>query len=209
MRITVKDDIAALAKNLQRIRASAIPTATTQALNRTARGVRTDATKELRKESGMRASEVRAGLKVWKATKLKQVAEVNARLGMAKNLIEFVSPSQRKPNYFNYRRQLKRGGRGKYRAKGVKARSWGKKITYGGTFIGKGKRSGVNIVYARTGKKRTPLKAIRGPSIRNMFDKKSMQRKLKQYAAKRFSKNMVAAVKNQIRIAERRNNRPS
>lgn len=204
MNISFKNEIAALSADLKKIKAQAIPKATVQALNRTVTGVRTDATKELRKESGVKSSEIRADLKIWRASRLKPVAELNARTGRAKNLINFVSPAQRKANYFNSRRRLKRGGLGKYKAKGVKARAWGESKTYDGTFIGRGRGSGKLLVFARTGKGRTPLKGISGPSIRNMFNKPNMQRKLKRFASDRFVKAMRAAVKNQIRQAQSR-----
>lgn len=201
MQIDFKSEIRELTKDLERINKSAIPKATVQALNRTATGVKTDATRSVSKETGIKQKDVRQELKVWKASKLKQVAEVNARTGKAKNLIHFVSPSNRKPNHFNQRKTLKSGRKGKYKARGAKARAWGKTKTYEGTFIGKGKDSGKDLVFARTTSRRTPLKSIMGPSIRNTFDSRKMQAKLKSFASFRFDKNMKAAVKNQIRLA--------
>ncbi|QJR79616.1 hypothetical protein CA267_001795 [Alteromonas pelagimontana] len=201
MQVSFKHDIASLTQDLKRIKESAIPKATVQALNRTATGVRTDAGKAISKETGIKVSDVRKELKVWKATKAKLKAEVNARTGSATNLIKFVTAANQKPNHFNSRRKLKSGKRGKYKAKGVKAKAWGKSKTYEGTFIGKGRTSGKLLVFTRTSDKRTPLKSVLGPSIRNTFDSQPMQKLLQKSASIRFNKDMAAAVKNQIRLA--------
>ena len=200
MQVSVKHDLKELTQDLKRIKASAIPKATVQALNRTATGVRTDGVKAVAKETGYKQKDVRNTITIWKATRQKLFAEVNAKQGKAKNLIHFVSPSQRKAGYFNKSKSLKRGGT-KYKAKGIKAKAWGQRKTYDGTFIGKGKNSNTPLVFTRTSKKRTPLKSVLGPSIRNTFDSRHVQNMLKHESRNRFNKAMAAAVQNQIRIA--------
>ena len=215
MQISFKNDIAALTKDLKAIKQSAVPKATVQALNRTGRGTKTDAVREVSKKTGIKQKDVRSKIDgpsdkfKHQATKLKQFATVDASEGRASNQINFVSPSLRKPNHFNDRKILKSGRRGKYKAKGVKARAWGKTKTYDGTFIGKGKGSGKYLVFARKSSNRTPLKSITGPSIRVEFKAKPMQAKLKSMATVRFQKNMADAVRNQIRLATKNKVKPS
>lgn len=207
MQISFKDDIAALTKELKQVKESAIPKATVQALNRTGTGTKTDAVRELSRITGIKQKDVRPKIDgpsdkfKHKATKNKMMATVDSSEGRASNLINFVSPSLRKPNHFNQRKVLKSGRRGKYKAKGVKARAWRNSKTYDGTFIGKGKDSGKYLVFARTSSSRTPIKSISGPSIRNEFKSAPVQAKLKSMSTVRFQKNMAAAVKNQLRRA--------
>lgn len=214
MQISFKNDIAALTKDLKAIKQSAVPKATVQALNRTGRGTKTDAVREVSKKTGIQQKEVRAKIAgpsnnfKFKATRNKQFATVDSSEGRASNLISFVSPSLRKPNHFNHRKTLKSGRKGKYRARGVKARAWGKSKTYDGTFIGKGRGSGKYLVFARKGSSQTPLKSITGPSIRVEFKSKPMQAKLKSMADVRFKKNMADAVRNQIRLATKNKVQP-
>ncbi|MCH2058134.1 MAG: phage tail protein [Thalassotalea sp.] len=213
MQISFKNDIAALTKDLQAIKQSAVPKATVQALNRTITGSRTDAKKELSRITSIKQSTIvppadsgkTSMLSIKKASRKIQQAHISARKGYALNLIEFVSPSQRKPNYFNKRTRLK-SGRVKYRAKGVKARAWGKRTTYDGTFIGTGKY-GI-AVYKRTSARKDRLTRIHGPSIRQEFNNKTFQAKLKSQASVRFEKNMIAAVRNQIRLATKNKVQP-
>ena len=202
MRLDIRHQLPALTRDLERIKKSAIPKATVQALNRTATGIKTDSVKIVAKETGYKQKDVRESIKVWKATRQKLHAEVNAREGKAKNLIYFVTASQRKPGHFNKAKRLKRGGV-KYKASGVKAKAWGKSKTYDGTFIAKGKNSNTPLVFTRSSKKRTPLKSVLGPSVRNTFDSSTVQKRLRAEGQKRFTKNMAAAVRNQIRLATR------
>lgn len=166
-----------------------------QALNRTALGLRTDATREVAEETGFAKKRVRDALKIERATRRLPVAVLDARTGYAPNLIEFVSPSQRKIGYFNQSRKLKRGGR-KYKFKGVKAKAWGQRKVYDGAFIGTGKKG--LTVFKRTSSARNKLVQVYGPSIRNTFVSDPIQSKLKRQAAIRFDKNMQASIKNLV-----------
>lgn len=166
-----------------------------QALNRTATGLRTDAAKDISKETGFTQKRIRPALKIKKASRRLPVAVLDARTGYAPNLIEFVSPSQRKISYFNQSKKLKRGGR-KYKYKGVKAKAWGQKKTYDGAFIGTGKKG--LTVFKRTSASRNKLVQVYGPSIRNTFISEPIQTNLKRQAAIRFDKNMQASIKNLV-----------
>lgn len=212
MQLSFKSEIAALTEDLKKIKASAIPKATTQALNRTARGSKTDSVRELSKKTSLKQSDVRPQVqgpsdnRKLQATKDRQVARVDVRKGYSRNLINFVSPSLRKANHFNARKILKSGKKGKYKAKGVKAKAWGTSKVYKGSFIGRGQKGNLKgqgslLVFARTSKSQYPIKALKGPSIRQEFERRPMQEKLRAMARFRFQKEMTAAVRNQIRLA--------
>jgi hypothetical protein len=200
MQISFESDIKRLSHDLHRIKASAIPTATSQALNKTIKGVRSDLTKMLSKVTGIIQKDVRSELKVTTATKAQQVAKVDSRTGRAKNLINFVSKSHRKAGYFNAK--LGKGKRRRYRATGVKAKAWNNRKTYDGSFIGTGK-NGATLVFTRDGSATTrtgkgKLKSLRGPSIRQEFKRQYTQAFIKSQSTTRFHKEMKAAIKYQI-----------
>lgn len=199
MQISFSSDIKRLSHNLNKIKASAIPTATTQALNKTARGVKSDLTKMLSKVTGIKQKDVRADLKLTTATKARQIAKVDSSEGRAKNLINFVSNAHKKPNHFNAK--LGKGKRRRYRAAGVKARAWRNSKTYNGAFIGTGK-NGATLVFkraggtTRTGKGR--LKSVSGPSIRQEFQRQYTKAFMQAKARQRFIKEMPRAIKFQL-----------
>ncbi len=216
MQISFKNDIAALTKDLQAIKQSAVPKATQQSINKTLTGSRTDAQRQLTSITGIPAREIvptkksgkKSPLFVRYASKGNLQGFIDASKGRARNLINFVAEFKREPNIFNARKTLKSGRKGKYQSKGVKAKAWRKSKVYQGTFIGKAKNSGAYLVFARKGSGRKPLKSITGPSIREEFSKAPFQAKLKSQASVRFRKNMAAAVRNQIRLATKNKVQP-
>jgi len=113
--------------------------AATRSLNRTNDQVAVVARRMIAKDMGIPVKAVRAGMFRIKAMRHKLSASTVAR-GRPLNLIRFKA------------RQTK---------KGVSASAWGKRKVYKGTFIGNQGRT----VFKRTGKSRTPIKAVWGPSI--------------------------------------------
>jgi hypothetical protein len=199
MELSLSSDIKRLSYNLNKIKSSAIPQATTQALNKTAKGVQSDLTKMLSKVTGIKQQTVRQDLKVTKANKIGQTAKVDSSKGRAKNLINFVSNAHKKPNHFNAK--LGKGKSRRYRAKGVKANAWRSRKTYDGTFIGTGK-NGATLVFKRdSGTTRTgkgKLKSISGPSIRQEFQRQYTKAFMQSKARQRFSIEMTRSVKFQL-----------
>lgn len=195
MQINFKNDIERLSRDLEKIKASAIPKATQQAINKTIVGVKSDTVKSLSNQTSVKQKEIREQVRVTKATKNNPQAKINAYKAKARNLINFVTASQRKPNLFN-----KKFRNGNYKAKGVKARAWGNRKEYKGSFIGTGK-NGATLVFARTGKGRTPLKALNGPSVRTEFDRPSNQSMMKANAKKRFEVELKRSLNLQLRNA--------
>lgn len=199
MQLSFESDIKRLSHDLNKIKASAIPKATTQALNKTVKGVQSDLTKMLSKVTGIKQKDVRADLKVTTATKARQIAKVDSRTGRAKNLINFVTNSHKRPNHFNAK--LGKGKSRRYRAKGVKARAWRNSKTYSGTFIGTGK-NGATLVFKRasgiTRIGKGKLKSISGPSIRQEFQRQRTKAFMQAKARQRFTKEMSRSVKFQL-----------
>jgi hypothetical protein len=199
MEISLKSDIKRLSYDLNKIKSSAIPQATTQALNKTVKGVQSDLTKMLSKVTGINQNIVRDDLKITKANKVSQTAKVDSSKGRAKNLINFVSKVHKKPNHFN--EKVGKGKRRRYRAKGVKANAWRNLKTYNSTFIGTGK-NGATLVFKR-GKGTTKydkgrLESISGPSIRQEFQRQYTKAFMQSKAKQRFSIEMARAVKFQL-----------
>ena len=196
MEISFKTNLEQLSKTYDKISKDIIPRASQLALNKTAKGVKTDAVKALSKESGIKQKDLRDSIQVNPSKKLTLNASVDSSESRGKNLINFVANSQRKPGVFNNRNRLKSGKLGKYKAEGVKAKAWGKSKVYKGTFIGTGKGNNT-LVFARQ-KDSKKLKSIQGPSARNMF--KSTKQKLAntRSASKRFAIELPRAINMQL-----------
>jgi hypothetical protein len=201
MEISFKNNLEQLAKQLDKISTKIVPRAAQQAINRTAKGVKTDAVKAVSKASGIQQKLIRNQIEVNPSRKQTLNASIDSSSAKGKNLIKFVSKGARKPNYFNNRNKLKSGKRGKYKAKGVKAKAWGKNKLYKGTFIGTGK-NGATLVFSRasgiTSSGKGKLKSIQGPSARQIF--KSPRQKLNnsRSASRRFNIEIDRAIKFQL-----------
>lgn len=184
----VDADINAARAKLNRLKEATQNRVIVQAVNRTATTVRGRVIKKLSEETGTQQKIIRDKVTLQKAfigkkgARNRYYATVTASRHTT-NLIEYVKPSQRKPNYFNAR--LGKGKNRRYRAPGVKAKVWGKEQTYKGTFIGTS-GSGALKVYARTGSERGKLKLISGPSLRNVFRKPVSHQFMRAVAAERF-----------------------
>lgn len=196
MEISFKSNLDQLTKNYDKISKSLLPRATQQALNKTAKGVKSDAVKSVSREAGVKQKLIRDAIEVNQSKKLTLRASVDSAKAKGKNLINWVSKGLRKPGAFNSRKRLKSGKLGKYKGQGVKAKAWGKSKTYKGTFIGTGKNNNV-LVFARQANSRK-LKSIQGPSARQIF--KSPKQKLAntRNASKRFNIELQRAINYQL-----------
>lgn len=112
-----------------------------RATNRTAASMRSKIAREVSKEMGLRAKDVRAATSLERGRVSRPGATIEAR-GRPLNLVRFRA------------RQTKRG---------VRARPWGKPRVYSGTWIGNNGRT----VFIRTSRKRARSRAagVRGSSI--------------------------------------------
>ena len=196
MEISFKTNLEQLSKTYDKISKDIIPRASQLALNKTAKGVKTDAIKALAKDSGIKQKDIRDSIQVNPSKKLTLNASVDSSESRGKNLINFVAQSQRKPGVFNNRNRLKSGKLGKYKAKGVRAKAWGKSKVYAGTFIGTGKGNNT-LVFARQ-KDSNKLKSIQGPSARNMFRSPKQKLANTRSASKRFAIELPRAINLQL-----------
>jgi hypothetical protein len=196
MEIIFKTNLDQLSKIYDKINKTIIPRASQQAINKTARGVKTDAVRSISKSTGIKQKDIRTAIEVNPSKKLTLNASVDSSSARGRNLISFVTKSQRVPGFFSKRKRLKSGKLGKYKAQGVKAKAWGNRKVYKGTFIGTGKNGNV-LVFARKADSKK-LKSIQGPSARQTF--KSAKQKLanSRSATKRFAVEMPRAIKAQL-----------
>ncbi|MFG1370707.1 phage tail protein [Xanthobacter oligotrophicus] len=116
------------------------PQAVARALNRTVEKARTDVTRALVKQTGLKFGTVRKATSLWRASAGSLTAEIRAKGGYT-SLKEFSA------------RQTK---------KGVSAAPWGRRQVFDHTFMVK--RYGGHV-YKREGKDRFPLRKLYGPAI--------------------------------------------
>jgi len=189
---SVKHDLDRLERKLYGFEKTLMKKAAPQALNRTMKTVNSRVVKAISSETNIKQKDVRASLDISKASVRSLRSILNSRRGKARNLIHFVSPSQR--NVHTFRKRVKKG----FKYPGVKAKAWGKSKVYEGTFIGVG-RGGNMRVFRRTSAARLPIESVYGPSPRRMFDSPKIVRVMKIAVAERFPIELNAAINNQIR----------
>lgn len=172
MQITVdyKDEIERVKRELSWMRNKAVDAAANRANNRTAVQVRTEAVRSLGKEigkaTGLSAAGFRRSMRIIRSTRRTLRAAVVAS-GRPLPLIGFAA------------RQTTRG---------VTAAAWGKRKLYRGAFIAR-MPTGHRGVYARTSKKRLPIRELWGPSIPKVFIDEHVQRSLKTSVTRRWPRN--------------------
>lgn len=94
--ITIKDDLAKLEKKLGKMERGLIPKATSQAINKAVRSVNSAAVKEVSAETNIKQKEIRHAHQLYLSSRNRLRASIDAKKSRAKNLINFVRPSQRK-----------------------------------------------------------------------------------------------------------------
>ena len=142
--LNITHDLDKLERVLHKHEKALMKKAVPQAINRTLKTVRSQATKEISKTTGYKQKDVRSRIRVWKAGAKNLNAGLDAQQGKAENLIRFVRPAQR--NIQTFRRQTKKG----FKYAGVKAKAWNKAKVYEGTFIGKDSAGNLKV-YKRRG----------------------------------------------------------
>lgn len=186
-KLDVRADISRFERKLGALQRQVVPLSAAQAVNKALTSARGEAVKMLSAETGLQQKRVRDKVSLVKANRNTLRGMIDAREGKALNLIEWVTPGRRNP------RSFKKG-------KGVVASAWGKTKTYAGSFIGSGRNSGKQLVFARTGPTRkAPLKALVGPSIRREFVKTKIIEALNRIARARFLTEFKAALRHNIR----------
>ena len=168
MEVKVNSNMDRAMRGLWNVKTKYIQKALTTSLNKIGAEVFTQAKRELRDATGLKAGVVAKGLKKDKARKGDETYSIFIK-SRYKNVIEFGA------------RQTK---------KGVSAKVWGKRRVYKGAFIGSGRNSGKQLVFARTsgatksGKIR--IKALHGASLPREFHRGDMEKIFNKKIKKRF-----------------------
>jgi len=123
------------------------------ALNKVGAEVVTQAKRELKDATGLKAGVVAKKIKKDKARRGDEEYTIRIKLRYL-NLIEFGA------------RQTK---------KGVSAKAWGKRKLYKHAFMGSGKNSGKQLVFGKTRGNPKKLKALHGPSLPREFHRQDME----------------------------------
>lgn len=147
--------------------------AAARALNKTADKTATAAAREINDATKIPVREVRKRLIVRRASSSRLVAEIQA-LPYAPNLSKF-RPTQNKA--------------------GVAASAWERRKTYKHAFI----HPRTGRVVTRTTNKRTPLKGLRGPSVRSTFMQERVITKLDAVARQAWRTNMEHELARELR----------
>ncbi len=187
---SVKGDVKEVTRYLNSLERKVVPAATVSALNKTISGVRTESSREIKKETGLKSGYIKKRLKIVRARRGRYTAKINALPG-APNLIEFVRVGRQLMGRPGKRTKRSREG-------GVRAKAWNKSKVYKGSFIGSGKNSGKPLVYVRTGKGRYPIKALHGPSVPRTFMQRKVERVMEKEARRRFRKNFTHEIRWRI-----------
>lgn len=170
--IDVRTDFREVFRALDLLNAD-VQKAAMMALNKVAGSVRTEATRNIAKASGMKVSDVKAKMPVIRANRFNLTAQVKAE-PWSPNLIRYGA------------RETK---------KGVSAKAWGKRKVYKGAFIGNQGRT----VFARVGKERLPIKALHGPSVPKEFMREANIAAMRSVITKRFPLEFDRAMQQRLR----------
>jgi hypothetical protein len=193
--LDVRTDLARLKRRLGAISKNVLPRAAVTALNKTAVNVRTAASRSISEQTGMRVGDVRKRIRIKRAARQRFEADVIGNT-FSPNLINYVRRSQQNAQAF--RRKKGRGKGRKFVYEGVVARAWRKKEVYPETFIGTTK-TGKPLVFVRTGKARTPIKTVYGPSLPRTFVKRETETVMERTAAKRWIVNVEQEINFRLR----------
>ena len=134
------------------------------ALNKVGAEVFTQAKRELKDATGLKAGVVAKGMKKDKARRGDEEYSIFIK-SRYKNVIEFGA------------RQTK---------KGVTAKVWGKRRIYKGAFIGSGRNSGKQLVFGKSKRKKNKLKALHGASLPREFHRQDMPKIFNKKIKTRF-----------------------
>ena len=134
------------------------------ALNKVGAEVVTQAKRELKDATGLKAGVVTKKIKKDKARRGDEEYSIFIKSRYL-NVIEFGA------------RQTKRG---------VSAKAWGKRKIYRGAFIGSGRNSGKQLVFGKSKRKKNKLKALHGASLPREFERQDMAKIFNKKIKTRF-----------------------
>ena len=134
------------------------------ALNKVGAEVFTQAKRELRDATGLKAGVVAKKIKKDKARKGDETYSIHIKSRYL-NVIEFGA------------RQTKRG---------VSAKVWGKRKVYRGAFIGSGRNSGKQLVFKKSKRNPKRIEAVHGASLPREFERQGMAKLFNKKIKTRF-----------------------
>ncbi len=190
--ISISDrDINKINRDVEKLTKAGFSKETATALNKVNTSVYSASVKHIRERTQFkRADVVKRYSKPGTVNKNNLRLTYNASEAKPRNLAYGVTPAQRNP--FHFRKRKKSGA---FKHKGVIAKAWGKRQTYDGTFIVKGR--GNNMVVVR--RKGSKLVGVHGQSIRRVFATKQHKRVVINRFNERFPVEMDRAVQRAIK----------
>lgn len=192
IRIDVRDNIAQIKRDLDRMRTDIAERAMASAINRTADQGRTRMIREISREFAISAGEVRGTLRLSRARPgfgtgklIAELAPLTKKRGRGFNLIRFV---ERKVSLAEGRRRAKAGTLRQIGFQ-IKRGSGTKRIT--GAFIGNKGRT----VFVREGKARLPIKAVTTIDVAQMFNTKRINGDVVAFIQQKFPEILTREVR--------------
>ena len=163
MEIKIKNTIKQAVRNVQKVSKKYVPKAMVTALNKMGKEVMTQAKRELKDATGLKAGTVAKKMTKDKARRNDETYTIRIKSRYL-NLIEFNA------------RQTK---------KGVSAKAWGKRKNYRGAFISRGQNSGKELVFKKVRDSKR-IKAVYGASLPREFEHQDMEKIFNKKIKTRF-----------------------
>jgi len=182
MEVKVKSHMDKAMRGLWNVKTKYIQKALVTSLNKIGAEVFTQAKRELRDATGLKAGVVAKGMKKDKARRGDEEYPIFIK-SRYKNVIEFGA------------RQTKRG---------VSAKVWGKRKIYRGAFIGSGRNSGKRLVFKKLKDDPKRIEALHGASLPREFHRQDMEKIFKKKIKTRFPILFKRAVEFQMMKAKGR-----
>lgn len=167
LEVSVKADLRKALKRVSPNQRRKVIRFASMSLNRAAQSSTTQVVRKLSTATGAKQKAIRKRISIVKANQFRLIAKLKAK-DRPMNTIEFVVPSKQFVGAFR-------------KQKGVTAKPWGKRRTYPGTFIGKGRNSGKLLVFIRSSKKASGIRGHHGPQIPREFIKDYSTKVLKEH----------------------------
>jgi len=164
MEVKVKSNMDRAMRGLWNVKTKYIQKALVTSLNKIGAEVVTQAKRELKDATGLKAGVVGKKIKKDKARKGDETYSIYIKSRYL-NAIEFGA------------RQTK---------KGVSAKIWNIRKNYKGAFIGSGRNSGKQLVFGKSKKKKNKLKALHGASLPREFHREDMAKIFNMKIKNRF-----------------------
>ena len=164
MEVKIKNNMKQVLKDLGYVHKKYIPKAMVTALNKMGKEVMTQAKRELKDATGLKAGVVGKKIKKDKARKGDETYSIHIKSRYL-NVIEFGA------------RQTK---------KGVSAKVWGKRKVYRGAFIGSGRNSGKQLVFKKRKNAPKRIEALHGASLPREFERQDMAKIFNKKIKTRF-----------------------